>query len=462
MNLIGRKRELEILEKFWESESYDLGVVYGRRRIGKSYLLKYFSGGRRALFFQATTNEKSNLASLAADAASLFSLSSSVVYSSYEDAFDDIARLAENEKLLFVIDEVSYLEESNKDILSIIQKYSDLVFPGTKLKLILSSSMESFMVERVLSGRGPLFGRSSMRLKLGPLRAEETQMFFSSWELEDLSRAYAVTGGVAYYLMRLARYKTFEDAIDGEFFTPGGTLLSEPYLLLFSEVRNVDLYMEVMSIIAGGVNKTSKIADKAGISQALCSSMLRKLENLSFLSEKRNAVINTKALGWEIEDNFLSFWFRFVYPARRAVELDNADPFLIETENGIDEFTGRHIENTIREYIAATSPIAVRNYGFLEFGNPVEKKNEEIDFVAETSSSLYLFGEFKWKNSRVGIDELEDLKRKVTLVCSLSSVGGYYLVSKSGFTDALQKTADNDRRVHLVDGRTIFAIQQKG
>lgn len=462
MNLIGRERELEILEKFWESESYDLGVVYGRRRIGKSYLLKYFSEGRRALFFQATTNEKSNLVSLAADAASLFSLSSSVVYTSYEDAFDDIARLAENEKLLFVIDEVSYLEESNKDILSIIQKYSDLVFPGTKLKLILSSSMESFMVERVLSGRGPLFGRSSLRLKLGPLKAEETKMFFPSRGLDDLSRAYVVTGGVPYYLMRLARYKTFEDALDGEFFTPGGTLLSEPYLLLFSEVRNVDLYMEVMSLIAGGVNKTSKIADKAGISQALCSSMLRKLENLSFLSEKRNAVINTKTLGWKIEDNFLSFWFRFIYPARRAVELDNAGAFLIETENGIDEFTGRHIEKTIREYIAATSPIAVKDYGFLEFGNPVEKKNEEIDFVAETSSSLYLFGEFKWKNSTVGVEELEDLKRKVTLVCSLSNVGGYYLVSKSGFTDALQKTADNDSRVHLVDGHTIFGIQQKG
>lgn len=79
MKLIGRKCELEILNKFWESESYNLGVVYGRRRIGKSYLLKYFSEGRRAVFFQATTNEKSNLVSLAADAASLSSLSPSVV-----------------------------------------------------------------------------------------------------------------------------------------------------------------------------------------------------------------------------------------------------------------------------------------------------------------------------------------------------------------------------------------------
>ena len=104
MNLIGRKRELEILEKFWEGDGYDLGVVYGRRRIGKCYLLKYFSEGKKAVMFQATTNEESNLRALAGEISSLFPVSSSVVYSSYEDAFDDMAELAKDEKILFVID----------------------------------------------------------------------------------------------------------------------------------------------------------------------------------------------------------------------------------------------------------------------------------------------------------------------------------------------------------------------
>ncbi len=128
MNLIGRERELDILEKFWERDGYELGVVYGRRRIGKSFLLKHFSEGKRAIMLQATTNEKGNLRDLAFGVSSLFTISTSVVYSSYENAFDDIAKLAKDEKLLFIIDEVSFLEESNKDILSLIQKYSDLVF----------------------------------------------------------------------------------------------------------------------------------------------------------------------------------------------------------------------------------------------------------------------------------------------------------------------------------------------
>ncbi len=406
--------------------------------------------------FQATTNERSNLNDLASEISSLFSISSSVVYSSYEDAFNDIAKLAKDEKLLFVIDEISFLEESNKDILSIIQKYSDLVFSKTKLKLILCSSMESFMVDRVLSGKTPLFGRSSVTLKLDSIKPEEAKAFFPSWSLDELSRGYVITGGVPYYLMRISKYKTLEEALQEEFFSLGGTLFSEPYLLFYSEFRNVDLYMEIMSLVALGVNKTSKIADKAGVSQALCSSMLRKLNNLSFAKEKKNSVINTKVIGWVVEDDFLSFWFRFVYPARRAVELQNAGPLILETLEKMDEFTGKRIEEIVRRYIVNTSSKPVKDYGSLEFGNPVERRSEEIDFVAETSGEEYLYGEFKWRDSNVGMREFADLRRKVSLVQSEKARKEYYLVSKSGFTDALIETAEKDRTIHLVEGKDIF------
>lgn len=459
MDLIGRERELKILERFWEGEEYEMGVVYGRRRIGKSFLLKHFSEGKRAILFQATTNEISNLRDLASSVSLLFPIRSSVVYSSYENAFDDIAKLAKDEKLLFIIDEVSFLEESNKDILSIIQKYSDLVFSGTKLKFILCSSMESFMLERILGGKTPLFGRTSLRLRLRALRPEKASQFFPSWKLNELSFAYVITGGIPYYMMRFAKYKKFDEALEEEFFSLGGALMTEPYFLLYSEVRNVDLFMEVMSLIASGVNKTSKIADKAGISQALCSSMLRKLSNLSFVSEKKNAVINSKILGWEINDNFLAFWFRYIYPAQKAIELDNADLFFQKTLKEMNEFCGKRIEETVRQYIVNTSTVPIKDYGFLEFANPVDRKNEEIDFVALTEGDDYLFGEFKWKNSPIGIGVLDDLKRKATFVHSGKSDDEYYLVSKSGFMDDLLKLAQKDTAVHLIEGESIFGLK---
>lgn len=456
MNLIGRKRELSILEKFWGDDGYELCVVYGRRRIGKSFLLENFSEGKRAVMFQATTSEKSNLRDLASKVISLTGVSSSIVYSSYENAFDDIAELSKDESLLFVIDEVSFLEESNKDILSIIQKYCDLVFPSTKLKLIICSSMESFMAERILGGKTPLFGRSSLRLKLNAVKAQDAAAFFPSWDLADLSKAYVITGGIPYYMKRISRYKTLNEALETEFFSQGGALFLEPYLLLYSEVRNIDLYMEIMALIAEGVNKTSKIADKAGITQALCSAMLRKLNNLKFVSEKKNAVINSKIQGWEINDNFLAFWFRFIYPARNAVELDNAGPFFRTTLKELDEFTGKRIEETIRTYIVNTSNAPIKDYGYLEFANPIERENEEIDFIALTSDGEYLFGEFKWRNDKVGESGLEDLKRKTGLVHSGKKE--YYLVSKEGFTDALYKAAERDTSIHLIEGLSIFDL----
>ncbi len=456
IKFIGRKRELDVLEKFWSKDGYDLGVVYGRRRIGKSFLLKHFSEGKRAVMLQATTNEKSNLKDLAFQISKLFSPSASVVYSSYEDAFLDVARLAEKEKLLFIIDEISFLEESNKDILSIIQKYSDIVFQKTQLKLILCSSMESFMVERVIGSKTPLYGRSSLSFALKPIKAEEVSSFFPSWTLDDIASAYVITGGVPYYLMRMAKYRTFKEALREEFFSFGGALLSEPYLLLYSEVRNVESYMGIMALIAEGVNKTSKIAPKAGISQALCSSMLKKLDNLSFVSERKNAVIDSKVLGWKIQDNFLAFWFRFVYPAEKAIDLERGEIFLEEAVKTLNNFVGRRVEETIREYIVNKASKPVKKYGLVEFPNPLERKNEEIDFVAECENGTYLFGEFKWRDRCVDVCVLEDLKRKSLLVLPSHCEREYYLVSKAGFSAALSDIASTDTKVHLISGWDIF------
>ncbi len=230
------------------------------------------------------------------------------------------------------------------------------------------------MVERILGSKAPLYGRSTLSLKLKAISPEDVSHFFPLWPFKYIVYSFVITGGVPYYLMRIAKYKTFQEAVREEFFSLGGALLSEPYMLLYPEVRNVDSYMEIMSLIADGVNRTSKITDKAGISQALCSAMLRKHNNLSFAAEKKNAVINTKVLVWEIEDNFLAFWFRYVYPAQKAIELDNAELFFQETISQIDEFVGKRIEETIRKYIVNNTSMPVKDYGSLEFSNPIEKK----------------------------------------------------------------------------------------
>ena len=458
MELIGREKELITLEKFWSQEGYNLGVVYGRRRIGKSFLLKNFAENKRSILFQATTNQTNNLAELASQVARLYGASTNISYASYEAAFDDFAKLAKEEKLLVVIDEISFLEESNKDILSILQKYSDTVFQSTKLKMILCSSMESFLIQHVIGGRTPFFGRTSLRLKLTAIKPSFAKEFFPKWSLNDISQAYVITAGIPYYMKRLSLYKTFQEALKEEFFLLGGALLTEPFLLLYAEVRNVDSFMLLMATIAQGTTKTSKLADKTGISVALCSSMLKKLTSLGFVKERKNSVIDSKTLGWTIEDNFFAFWFRFVYPAQGSIELDNAQPMLKKTIKELDDFTGKRIEQTIREYVVSNSEKPIIEYGSAEFANSVEKQNEELDFIAKTSDNEVLFGEFKWKNKEVSTPELEGLQRKSFLADPNTRNREFYLCSKSGFSATLKNLAKENKQIHLIEGSTIFGF----
>lgn len=458
MKLIGREKELNLLENFWAQDDYSLGIVYGRRRIGKSFLLKNFAEHKRSIFFQATTNQANNLAELASQMSNLYSASTHIAYSSYQAAFEDLANLAKNEKLLVVFDEVSFLEESNKDILSIMQKYSDTVFQSTQLKIILCSSMESFMIQHVIGGKTPFFGRTSLRLKLNAITPAYAKDFFPKWSLDDIFQAYVITAGVPYYLKRLSLYKTLQEALKEEFFSMGGALLTEPFLFLYAEVRNIDSFMLLMSTIAQGINKTSKIADKTGMSVALCSSMLKKLSTLGFVGEKKNSVINSKLLGWTIEDNFFAFWFRFIYPAQASIELDNALPLLKKTVKELETFTGKRIEQTIREYIVSVSEKPITEFGFAEFANPIEKQNEELDFVARTSDNEILFGEFKWRNKEVSTFELDELKRKSYIADSKTHKREFYLCSKSGFSEALKKIAQENAKLHLIEGKRIFGL----
>ena len=458
MKLIGREKELGTLERFWAQEGYGLGVVYGRRRIGKSFLLKNFSEGKRSILLQATTSQASNLTELASQISKLYPTSTHIAYTSYEAAFDDLANLAKEEKLLVVLDEISFLEESNKDILSIMQKYADTIFQNTQLKIILCSSLESFMIQHVIGGKTPFFGRTILRLKVNAIKPNYTKEFFPTWSLNDIAQAYVITAGIPYYLKRLSQYKTFQEALKEEFFSMGGALLTEPFLLLYAEVRNVDSFMLLMATIAQGVNKTSKIADKTGTSVALCSSMLKKLSNLGFVGEMKNSVMDSKILGWTIVDNFFAFWFRFIYPAQSSIELDNAQPMLKKAIKELDEFTGKRIEQTIREYIVSNSEKPITEYGFAEFANAAEKQNEELDFIAKTSDNEALFGEFKLRNREVSTFELDELKRKSYVADPKTRTREFYLCSKDGFSEALEKKAKDNPSIHLIEGKTIFGF----
>ena len=455
---IGREKELERLASFYSSDFFDIAVIYGRRRIGKSFLLRNFSQDKRTIFFQATTDKKNNLDELGALVSFVYGTTNPILYHDYAEVFSEIGNLAKTDKLLFIIDELSFLTESDKSVLSVLQKFCDNPFQDTKLKLILCSSYSSFMEERVISGSSPLFGRTTLRLKLQGITTEESSAFFPKWELKEIAMAHVISGGVPYYLKRISRYESFDEAVHEEFFSMGGALLNEPILLLYTWARNTNIYFNMISAIASGIMNTAKIASKLNIEPAQASAMLKTLTSYDIVAKKENAVIGGRKATWRIKDNFFAFWASFVFPAMANIEIDNSDAaFKIAIEN-LPQFTGKHIEEDIRKYIIRHSDRLIMEYGSAEFPNPQEKTNEELDFIAKCENEIYLFGKFKWRNRETGIHVLDDLKRKSILAVSRNVKREYYICSESGFSDELIELASKDKTIHLIEGDELFGI----
>lgn len=456
--LIGRENELRRLEAFWEKDGFDVAVVYGRRRIGKSFLLKNFAEGKRSVFFQATADRNVNLRELATLVSQTSDISGYISYPDYSAAFSEIGKLSKDEKLLFIMDEISFLEESEKGVLTVLQKFVDNDYTETNLKIVLCSSYSSFMEERVIGGASPLYGRTSLRLKLQSLRPDESARFFDGWNLKDISDAHIIAGGVPYYLKRIAGYRTLADAVRSEFFTLGGALLSEPILLLYTWARNSALYFQILNTISSGVTNTNKIADKLQIDPAQASAMLGTLQTFGIVGKKLNAVIGGKKRGWEITDNFFAFWASFVFPAMASIEIESGEAALCKAIDELPLFVGRHIEEDIRKYIVRTCGKIISEYGAAEFPDPKEKTNEELDFIAMCDDGTYLFGEFKWRTRQIGVQTLDDLRRKSYLAVPKASNREFYLCSESGFSEELVKLSADDSTVHLITGKEIFGI----
>ncbi|MDO4753776.1 MAG: ATP-binding protein, partial [Bacillota bacterium] len=166
MQFYGRERELEILEQTNHTDQFECTVLYGRRRIGKTLLLRKFMEDKDALYFMALqTGEKMNLECLSEVFNQYNKDSSGRLYPSFSSVFDELTRLAKNRRFVFVIDEFPYLAENYPVISSLLQKYIDHEWKETRLHLILCGSSMSFMEKQILGAKSPLYGRRISQIK---------------------------------------------------------------------------------------------------------------------------------------------------------------------------------------------------------------------------------------------------------------------------------------------------------
>ncbi len=452
-----RDKELAQMNQRYQKDRFECIVIYGRRRVGKTALINEFCKGKKTIYFSALdASEKENLEALsrAVYLCEQKEAGNAPLYQSFSDVLDKITTMAKEEQLVFVIDEYPYLAKAEPSISSRLQHLIDLVWQESRLYLILCGSSVSFMEYQVLGYESPLYGRRTAQFKIQALTYREVKAFHPELESAELALLYGVTGGIPHYINKLDVADNMDDALQENLFQTSAYLFEEPGNLLKQELREPALYNSLITVIANGASRLNEISTKTGLESAVCSKYLKVLLELGIV--KKEVPITEKEgrkTIYRIEDNFFNFWYRFVLRNMSMISAGRISQIYEPTIKAFySDYMGLIFEKMCREYLLFYEeklPCMISEIGQW-WGTDAETRKEiQIDIVGiGVSDNEYIIGSCKYKKEKIGVDELELLKRYAS-VFRKGAVFHFYIFSKGGFTDGL-KTLAKKGEVRLV------------
>lgn len=456
---IDRTNELATLEKEYGKKEASFVVVYGRRRIGKTTLIRHFCEDKRSLYFLATEeNETENRNAFKALIAESFEneLLRSASVNDWMPLFRLIAEESEKERIVLVIDEFQYLGKANKAFPSVMQKIWDEILRESNIMLIICGSLINMMTTQVLNYDSPLYGRRTAQIKLKQIDFSYYKDFDKTLSLEDQILQYSVTGGVPKYIELFGKGIDIYDAIRNNILSTNSFLYAEPEFLLQKEVSEIGSYFSVLKTIAAGNHKLGKIATTLEVSQTSLTSYLKTLVDLDIIEREvpiteENPEKSKMGL-YRIKDNFIEFWFKFVYPNRSLLESGQTE--YVEDkirQNFIDNHVAYVYEDICRSKVWS---LLSDDLSFNRVGRWWGSKDVEIDIVAyDAMGKDIIFGECKYSKHQKGMDVLKSLQDKARSVDwnKNSRKEHFAIYSKSGFSDELIKYADEKPGIYLIE-----------
>lgn len=461
-NFFGRKMELDSLEAAYKKDSFQMCILYGRRRVGKTALINEFIKGKDHIFFTAIKGSLSrNIELLGESVINYFYPGSTGLHiADFQAILSTITKMTGDKKLVLVIDELPYLAETDESLLSLLQKEIDRYWLDKNIFLILCGSSISFMLDEVLSDKSPLYGRRTMQIQLKPFDYMETAAFVPGYSAEEKAISYGVTGGIAKYISLFDPNKTLDDNIIDLYFSPSGFLYEEPHNLLVQEFRNAPVYEDVISTIASGATRAVEIKDKTGLENASVHNVLTHLIETKIVT--RNLCItdenNKKKIQYTLSDGMFLFWYRFIPSAISQIEIGNGREYYLNVvKPKLHAYMGSIFEEMCRQYLLANSFTNPDTPMITEVGkwfgtNPKSKEQTDIDVVGiNRLSNTAVIGECKFKNEILDKTVLDSLIARNGLLDKRYRVISYVLFSLSGFSEWIMKHAEemNTKTVSL-------------
>lgn len=470
MDFIGRTSELATLNAELERGS-GFVVIYGRRRVGKTTLIKEFIKDKRAFYFLATTESEAQSMKRFAGVLSRTTknpMLSKVTFTDWLDLFQVVADDHPDEKKVLVIDEFPYLVKTNPDFPSILQNAWDEVLKDHNVMLVLCGSLSSMMKKHALAYDSPLYGRRTAQIRLMPLQFTDVYAV-QNLSFEQAVEQYAITGGVPKYMEFFQSDEPLVEQIRRVVLSKNGFLYEEPDFLLNEEVQTPINYFSVLKAISDGNHKLSKIGMTMEQDTSAITPYLKTLIDLGFVIKnvpitEKNPERSRKSL-YYVSDNFIRFWFRYVYPFKGELELDNQQIVLDEMGKDFKQkFVAFAYESICRNIFAELCRKGQIDFAPSRIGSYWRNDNEgdtEIDVAAVDHQHKRLFlGECKYHAKPVDVAVYSALQEKGQSKELAAAFKGYEIVyglfSKSGFTDRLVEMAAENSDLILIQADAVY------
>ena len=457
---IDRIEEMETLEQEYAKEGSSLVIVYGRRRVGKTTLISEFIKDKNTLFFLASEESEVQNRNAFKEKVADFTdntLLKDVQVSNWDMLFKVLVDTKYDSKPIIVIDEFQYIGKTNPAFPSVFQRIWEELLKNQSIMVILCGSLISMMVSQTLAYNSPLYGRRTAQICLKQIPFKYYREFFPNKTEQECIEMYSVTGGVPKYIESFAMERDIYEAIDKHVLKKSSYLYDEPNFLLQQEVSEIGSYFSIIKTIAAGNSKLSAIA---GVLEAKATSVSKYLKTLMDLDILEREVPVTednpdkcKRGLYRIKDNYLRFWFAFVYPNKSFLESGHSEIVMQKIKNSlIKNQTSFVYEDVCKEKMWELNSQGIWPFYFSKLGRYWDS-NTEIDVMAlDPEDNNMIVGECKYWNRPTGTSVLESLEEKATHVSwnRDNRKVWYVLFSTGGFSDKLQELAEQREDVLLV------------
>ncbi len=437
----GRETERKKLYTMFHSNGQMISLIYGRRRIGKSELIKQAlkETDIKSIYYECKqTTEQNNVDSLAELIGEAFNFPTPA-FKNMENLLQFLFKRSEQEPLILVLDEYPYLRENSRGLDSVLQSVIDNYKDTSNIKFIVCGSYVDTM-KALLTKQNPLYGRVDLIINLKPMDYYDSALFYPAFSDEDKVRLFSVFGGIPYYNRLIDAKKSVRENIIDLIASPGARLENEVSMYLNSEISKITNANEVFEALAKGFSKYKDLLDQSNVSSGpALVDILDKLIRMDVVAKEApiNDENNRKKSGYFISDNLSLFYYKYIF--RNISRMNIMDPDVFYDKYISNDFETKYVpkifESICKQYLIRRNRKGLMDEIFEKIGkyyydDPIEKKNGEFDIVTLDDNG-YIFYEAKFRKDPVTENMVQTEIRQVKQTGLNCYKYGFF--SKSGF-----------------------------